>query len=188
MTYTPQPGTIAHRVIAHLQTLGPDVELTSQVLLEAIGQPSDWHGLSTCMESAVFHGLVVKRLEGRRSMWRIAGERSSPGVDLDRLHASGMVTGSGVAPSKPQAARVVAVASMQPGDHVTVTGLKDPANLPQAPTCTESQTDAGCEFALTNSGRLLIDTGDQQMALTKEQADELMQYLDRARGLEWEGA
>lgn len=40
---------------------------------------------------------------------------------------------------------------------------------PQAPTCTESQTDADCEFAMTNTGRLL------------------MQYLDAQRGIEWEG-
>lgn len=176
MTYTPQPGTIAHRVIAHLQTLGPDVELTSQVLLEAIGQPADWHGLGTCLESAVFHGLVVKRLEGRRSMWRIAGARSAPGVDIDRAHAPLEDHTAIDDPETNSRPRVATAAEM-------VLRKRD---LPASPTCTESQTAPACEFALTNSGRLLIDTGDQQMALTKEQAEELMQYLDRARGLEWE--
>ena len=209
MTYIPQPGTIAARVVDHLRTLGPGVELTSQVLLESIGQPSDWHGLGTSLGPAIDHGLIVKRVEGRRAFWRIAGERKAPGINIDRVHAPiqgqaaveqvlreaahqqdaglGVITGEDIPPFKPLTARVVAVASMQPGDHVTVTGLKAPANLPQAPTCTESQTDAGCEFAMTNTGRLLIDTGDQQIALTKDQADQLMQYLDAQRGIEWEG-
>lgn len=60
--------------------------------------------------------------------------------------------------------------------------------LPEPPTCTESQTAPTCEFAITNTGRLLIDTGSQQLALTKAQADQLMQYLDAQRGFEWEAA
>lgn len=186
MTYTPQPGTIAHRVIEHLQTLGPDVELTSQVLLEAIGQPADWHGLSTCMDSAVFHGLVVKRLEGRRSMWRIAGKQSAPGFDIDRAHIR-LEDHTAIDDSEPNsrprvatAAEVAArVARQAPARHVDAV-----QQLAQA----TDEAATGCEFALTNSGRLLIDTGDQQMALTKEQAEELMQYLDAQRGIEWEGA
>lgn len=187
MTYTPQPGTIAHRVIAHLQTLGPDAEVTSQVLLEAIGQPADWHGLVTCMESAIFHGLVHKRMEGRKAFWRIAGKRAAVPVDANRAHAP-LEDHTAVDDPEPDSRPRVATAAE------TVLRKARDAGLPKVPTCTESQAEPQpahaptCEFALTNSGRLLIDTGAQQLALTKDQADELMAYLDKARGLEWEGA
>lgn len=183
MTYIPQPGTIAARVVEHLRGLGPDVELTSQVLLESIGQPSDWHGLGTSLAPALDHGLIAKRVEGRRAFWRIAGERDAPGVDAappDRQH-------TGCARSHPHE-------DMSPECQAKADQARAAAqarrmlSLPQAPTCTESQTEPACEFAITSTGRLLIDTGAQQVALSKAQAEQLMAYLDAQRGVEWEAA
>ena len=74
MSYQPQPGTVAARVFQHLKTLPPEVEITTPVLLDAIGQPSDWQGLSTALNAAVDAGAVLKRLEGRKAFWRIAPE------------------------------------------------------------------------------------------------------------------
>jgi len=181
MTYTPQPGTIAARVVDHLRTLGPGVELTSQVLLESIGQPSDWHGLGTSLGPAIDHGLIVKRVEGRRAFWRIAGDGGFPGVDIDRAHAP-LEDHTGIDDTEPNSRPRVATAAE------TVLRVRQVAATPQQvePSDDTEATD-GCEFALTNSGRLLIGTGDQQIALTKDQADQLMQYLDAQRGIEWEG-
>lgn len=188
MTYIPQPGTIAARVVEHLRGLGPDVELTSQVLLESIGQPSDWHGLGTSLAPALDHGLIAKRVEGRRAFWRLAGEREAPGVDIDRVHAH-LEDHTGIDDPEPNSRPRVATAAE------TVLRVRTlPAKvalaetLPEAPTCTKSQAEPACEFAITSTGRLLIDTGAQQVALSKAQAEQLMAYLDAQRGVEWEAA
>jgi alanine racemase len=67
--------------------------------------------------------------------------------------------------------------------------------LPERSTCTKSQTlpapetgEHACEFALTSTGRLLIDTGAERFGLSKDQAEQLMAYLGKQRGIEWEAA
>jgi len=68
-------------------------------------------------------------------------------------------------------------------DHTAIDD-PEPDNRPRAQpvTCTESQT--GAEYCLTSSGRLLIQAEGGQLSLTKEEADALISYLDKARNIE----
>jgi hypothetical protein len=59
--YTPQPGTISARVINALKELPQGKELSTPEVLEIIGQPSDWHGLSACLQAAVNFGALKRR-------------------------------------------------------------------------------------------------------------------------------
>ena len=59
MSYTPTPGTVAYRAIAHLQSLPPGAEIMGAKLAEAIGrEPS---GLVACLAPAREAGLIFCR-------------------------------------------------------------------------------------------------------------------------------
>ena len=200
-TYKPQPGTIAYRVVEHLRTLGPNVEVTSPVLLEVIGQPSDWGGLNICMESAVQHGLVAKRVEGgRRAYWRIAGERTAPGVDSDRAPApleDHTAIDDPEANSRPRvatAAESVMRVKAKPEigapacDRAPAGEASQPSVGELAETLTEVVDAEFVEVAISNTGRLLISNGTQRIALSPEQTEKVFEYIDAHRGIEWQEA
>ncbi len=200
MTYTSQPGTVAARALEAINQIQPGQEVTSAVLLEAIGQPADWQGLNNCLMPAVEAGLITRRLEGRRSWWS-----RGTGMPCPRTKDQPLT----VEPEQPRKqAKATTQAPLE--DHTAIDDL-EPASRPRvataaeavlrksalhgSSTCTESQTpaappateqDEDCEFAITSAGRLLINAGEQRIALSKAQADQLMAYLDQARGLEWE--
>jgi len=65
--YQTQPGTIPHRAIAHLQTLGDGAKLSTAELAEAIGAQTN--GFPTCMRPARDAGMVVCSLKpGNRNI------------------------------------------------------------------------------------------------------------------------
>lgn len=198
-TYTPQPGTIAYRVIAYLRTLDRDAEVTTPVLLEAIGQPADWQGLSVCLETAVSHGVVNRRVEGRKAYWRLGGQHTGQGIDIDRAHAP-VGTGADCARShahenmspaceaKSEVVRVL-LKPITPEEDVPAPG---PASAPTTEELAEQLTDlVDAEFvevAISNTGRLLICNGTQQIALSPSQTEKVFEYLDAHRGIEWQEA
>lgn len=193
ISYTPQPGTVAARAVNALSLLAEGQELTTPVLLEAIGQPADWQGLTSCLGPAVEARLITKRMEGRKAFWG-----RGPACDALTL------------PAQPALEDHTAIDDLEPDSRPRVataaeTVLRKARNprLPKAPTCTESQTaapapepeaaasmehDSDCEFAITSAGRLLIEAGDSRIALSKAQADQLIAYLRAQRVVEWERA
>lgn len=187
-TYVPQAGTIPAKVIAHLQTLPPGAELSTAMVLEAIGQPAGWHGLTACLKTAVDHGVISKRQDrGGWMMWGLVdpaaakpAAHAGQGVDIDRAHA------------KPSPL----------ADHTAIDDSA-PGYRPRPKTSEESQVIGSAtsdpdlldvvdaefvEVAISNTGRLLISTGIQQIALSPEQTQKVFQYLDEQRGIEWEAA
>ena len=72
MTYTPPPGTIAARALAHLQSHPPGTKLPTAELNDAIGLPPDYP-LSQTMQHARRHGLVkATPVPGRRYVeWQL---------------------------------------------------------------------------------------------------------------------
>lgn len=197
-SYTPQPGTIAYRVIAHLSLLDRDAEVTTPVLLEAIGQPADWLGLGQCLESAVSHGLVLKRVEGRKAFWRLGGQHKGQGVDIDRAHAP-VGTGTDCARSHPHEnmsptceAKTDMVRTLAKPNPEKGAPEPGPAPGPTTEELADQLTDVVdaefVEVAISNTGRLLISNGAQQMALSPAQTEKVFEYLDAHRGIEWEGA
>lgn len=205
MTYTPQPGTIAARALEAINQIQPGQEVTSTVLLEAIGQPSDWQGLNNCLMPAVEAGLINRRLEGRRSWWSRGTGTPSPRTQDEPLQVLAEQGKKRVKVAKPEPLEDhTAIDDPEPSSRPRVataaeTALRKTAstNLPETSTCTKSQTalapseteqDDDCEFAITSAGRLLINAGDQRIALSKAQADQLMGYLDSHRAIAWEAA
>lgn len=156
-TYIPQPGTIPFRAIEALKLMEVGAEVQTAVMLELLGQPKDWAGLTTCLSPAVEAGLIYRRMEGRRIYWSLGD-----GVPLNAW---------GDEPAAAEQPPTSAVASVE-----------------QLELEEDAADDLGCEFAFTSTGRLLIDCDGKSLALSKEQADHLMTYLDQARGIEWEVA
>lgn len=164
-TYTPQPGTISFRAIEALKLMEVGAEVPTVVMLELLGQPKDWAGLTTCLSPAVDAGLISRRTEGRRIYWSLGdGEPLSGSYEIEAT-----------TPTDEPAA-----AAQYPATTVRADQLPPPAE--------EAGEDIGCEFAITSTGRLLIDCDGKSVALSKHQADYLMAYLDQARGIEWEVA
>lgn len=73
MSYTPQPGTIAAKVIEYLRTQPPGTVIASAPLLEAIGHSELRGGLRPFMEASIEAGLVQaeKRPDDRLVYWRV---------------------------------------------------------------------------------------------------------------------
>lgn len=166
-TYTPQPGTISFRAIEALKLMEVGAEVPTVVMLELLGQPKDWAGLTTCLSPAVDAGLISRRTEGRRIYWSLGdGEPLSGSYEIE-------------APT-PTDEPAAAAAAQYPATTVRADQLPPPAE--------EAGEDIGCEFAITSTGRLLIDCAGKNVALSKHQAEHLMAYLDQARGIEWEVA
>jgi hypothetical protein len=80
MSYTPQPGTVAAKALAHLQALEAGSELSTAVLSEAVD--CDPAGLPAFLLPAVNAGLVRRRRRdgfGRMLWWRLGnGEDPLP--------------------------------------------------------------------------------------------------------------
>ncbi len=59
MNYSPGPGTVAFRVLAHLQTLPHGTEVLTAALADAIR--TDHKNIAPCMEQSLAAGLVFRR-------------------------------------------------------------------------------------------------------------------------------
>ncbi|WP_062196475.1 hypothetical protein [Caldimonas taiwanensis] len=71
--YRPLPGSIADRVIRHLQQQPPGTELATAVLAELVGQPAS--ALSPILKPARDHGVLqARRLphQGNNLFWSLA--------------------------------------------------------------------------------------------------------------------
>ena len=84
MTYTLQPGTIAHLCFKHLSTIAPGGEISTAELASAIGQPSSAMLPST--QAARNHGLIRARYRdgNQRHLWWSIGDGTpleKPAVD-----------------------------------------------------------------------------------------------------------
>lgn len=197
-TYVPQAGTIPAKVIAHFQTLPPGTELSTAMVLEAIGQPRDWHGLTSCMKTAVEHGVVSKRQDRAGwLMWSLLDRstmvtakpayHTGQSVDIDRAHAKPppLADHTGIDDAEPE--KRTRSIQWQPGaaDEADLNAL-EPGNIIEIRR--KQPESEAFECALTNNGRLLINTGTDRVALSPEHTKQLMAYLDEQRGIEWEAA
>lgn len=164
--YVPQAGTIPAKVIAHFKALPPGTELSTAMVIEAIGQPADWHGLPQCLKLAVDAGVMRKRLD--RSGWAMWSL-----IDPDHV----------ITATPAPLEDYTAIDDTEPGNRPE--SLQKQGRRPEPGPATEA---GDFECALTNAGRLLINTGTDRVALSPEHTKQLMAYLDEQRGIEWEAA
>lgn len=81
MTYTPQPGTIPHRVIEFLKSQPHGLEFSTAALAEAIGHEGS--GLHACLATPLEHGAVkadkrVPPLGGKATLFWSLGDGTPP--------------------------------------------------------------------------------------------------------------
>lgn len=86
MSYTPQPGTVAFRAIAHLETLPRGAELMTSALAEAIG--CDGKNIVPSLEAALASGLVFRRQRDNHlrspMWWSLVDHGARPKMDIRR--------------------------------------------------------------------------------------------------------
>lgn len=70
MSYKPQPGTIAARVFAYLETLPPGTEKSSAELGEVVGQ--DANAIGTALAYPRSLGAIEVRKRGHLCFWSLA--------------------------------------------------------------------------------------------------------------------
>jgi hypothetical protein len=176
--YTPRGFPKA--AIEHITAHGPTF---SGPLAEAINCESK--NLTMMMEAAVRNGALVKERKLHMgtscNLWSLGSgvpiepPKDEPlqaeGVDIDSAHK--------------------AQAQAHPFTLVDHTAIDDPepAYRPRVkpdgpmpgPAPAPAPTGNSCEFALTSTGRLLIDVDGEKIALNKAQADQLIAYLVHSR-------
>lgn len=192
MTYTPRgfPKAAIDYIVEHgPQFTGP--------LAEAIG--CDAGSLSNILAAAVSNGALVRDRKPHMGH-SVNYYRLGDGVPLERPKDEPLQDSASVVDAAPPDRQHTGCARSHPHEDMSpecqakadqaraAAQARRMLSLPEAPTCTESQAEPACEFAITSTGRLLIDTGAQQVALSKAQAEQLMAYLDAQRGVEWEAA
>jgi hypothetical protein len=71
VSYSPQPGTVAHRAVEHIKRLPPGTEIPNAVLAEALDQPAATlpSFLKTCRDKGL---LIGRRCAQGRLHWRLA--------------------------------------------------------------------------------------------------------------------
>jgi hypothetical protein len=84
MRYAPQPGTVAFRAIAHLETLPRGAELMTSALAEAIG--CEGRNIAPSMEAALAAGLIYRRQRDNHvrspMWWSLVDYSALPKVDI----------------------------------------------------------------------------------------------------------
>lgn len=82
--YAPTPGSVSHRVIEHLRTLGPGAEMPTAQL--AICANFDSKQAAAFLAAALKAGALARRKEpkGRQMLWRVGnGEPLPPGDPIE---------------------------------------------------------------------------------------------------------
>lgn len=166
--YRPLPGSIADRVIRHLQQQPPGTELATAVLAELVGQPPS--AICPILKPARDHGVLqARRLpnHGNNLFWSLGS------ADKAEDEAEG---GSVAAPPAPPAALETA----QPAPRLRKpSGKKTPAGPRSAgPGLIDGPMRGFC-CALFSDGRLVLETPGQSMTLSADQTRELVRYLER---------
>ncbi len=163
--YKPQAGSIAAQALTALAK-SDNGRMASAVLLDAIGQPHSYTGLSPCLALCVDNGLITKEREGHLTFWSL----TAAGMAMVRELS---LTGHAIKVAKEQGAA-------RAPDAPPKAALETAADEPPA--------DVGADFALTANGRLLIEANGRQVMLNQTQTDKLIGYIDAQRGVEWEPA
>ena len=195
MNYIPHRGTIpAASLLALANSQGG--RLSTAALLEAIGQPSDYSGLNSCLMKCVDNGLIEKERDLSLTFWRITEQGIAASLEVGPLGGHGDIVTSMPEQLKP----IQRDAPAPDAESKRADAVLPQAAAPVAPSVAEPTTqelaekltdvvDATfVEVAISNTGRLLISNGQVQMALSPEQTEKVFEYLDAHRGIEWEGA
>lgn len=174
MSYTPQPGTIAAKVIEYLRTQPPGTVIATAPLLEAIGHSELRFGLRPFMEASIEAGLVQaeKRPDDRLVYWRVGD-----GVPVVRPADDDDQSADSRPAARPTRKRSkVDGASASPGDAL-LQWLDVNHGAGDCPTCDEIQ-----RFGLGFGVGVAVRMAERAMTAPPDQAKALLIYACVALG------
>lgn len=101
-TYTPQLGSIPADSLIALAKSGTG-RMASAALLEAIGQPSGYAGLSSCLALCVEHQLLEKTRDGHLTFWSITAQGLTVARELSAISEQPAIAPSAASVLRPVA-------------------------------------------------------------------------------------
>lgn len=169
MTYTPTPGTIPHKVIAHLKTLGPDIELSTIEIADALD--IDKTLLAASLAPARQKGAVRSRIGTNRVAYWCLGD----GTPLPRAEDYEPDKPLRTAPAPTPAVTSIAphwlgalppdlAAVMAPEKRVNTEAVRIPAPLTSAIHC---------------DGRVVLRKAGATLEATPDEARQLYAHMHR---------
>lgn len=175
--YSPQPGTIPHRVIEHLKTLPPGTELASAVLAEIIGQET--RQMAACLVYPRKHGvLVMRQHEDGNHVWSLGNGMPTPPPEDNEpdepLHPVPKM------PKKPASPFDLRKPRTLVARDAARTRGKDPqpvqAQAAAPVTHTEPDTNRA-KYGIYSDGTFCVQRGVDAIWLTPSETEELGRFL-----------
>jgi hypothetical protein len=165
MSYQPNQGSVASRVIAYLSSKPPGFTATNAALSRELGAPAG--SFAGNLNMAVNAGLVHKQAgDGREMVWVLGPRMAQP---------AGQTEPPPEADDSSESEAVSVVAAHEP---TSDTGMVE--QIKEAwPTPSTTPANPAFACALFNDGRLYLELGDETMTLQVEHTRALLAYLER---------
>jgi hypothetical protein len=197
MSYTPKPGTVADRVLAHMATLPHGAEVCSSQIAEALGINAML--ITSSMLPALEYGLVFRRQKDKTHSrapvyWSLVDHASKPGDPVmqaipatdeqdarspGRRADTGREAATAPNPAAPvteeQRHAVERRASAPAAPPLVVTPITKRADLPPP---THAFKDIGW---LSGGSFVMVRHDGEVIVLPTQQADQLEQFMRRGR-------
>lgn len=164
-SYIPQPGTIPHRAIEHLRTLGPGAQLSTAALANDLDQPTESLTASLAVPRKRGALRAEKGANGRSMMWSLGdGTPEQPPHDYEDDRPLKTRASAPVAKWQSSVFDVVAppAAPPDPADH----SASEP----------EPSTRGRFRYAYHSDGTLLVVKGTASIHLGAIEARELFAF------------
>jgi len=190
--YTPKPGGVADRAIAHLRTLAPGAELSSPALAEAIGAACN--AMAPSLVSAVERGALYRRQKGGHprspAFWSLRDHSGVAPKECADLPVRQIVRPANGAPPLPIVPPLFPRAPAE--DDVSCCagdaaddGAKTPQALPasaRAPVrlaAGEPAAEPAFRCGLFSDGEFILEANGQRVRLDRDQTQRLVGFFDR---------
>lgn len=173
--YTPHPGTIAARALAHLQAQPPGTELASAVLADALD--IDSASVIPCLAAAISHGVLANTKRMGLLYWRLGTGQPVTLQDRD-ADAPIQRTIPATAAPKPKALQAPQPAPAPPGPTAPRRTTPKPASTAVAIAIAQPIRTT-LRLAVWSDGSLAIERGSEHMHFTVDESRQIVRYLER---------
>ena len=179
--YEPKPGSLPFRVLAHLASLGPHVELSTSALAEQLNVAVGL--IQPTLLAAIEHGVLFRRQKDGhpRSPWFWSLDEHESGVGtvpvtIDRQY-----------PKKPMGRPPRDRAKVEPVIPVFITPAPAVNERPKPEVAADSAPSerivdgprGKLRIALWSDGELIIERAGESMQFSADEVREIVRYLER---------
>ena len=182
--YEPRPGTVAFRVLAHLETLPAGAEVMTSALAEAINAEASQ--IQPCLELALKAGQVHRRQKDDHVRspwwWSLTDHSGIPKVRARPAFVQPHATAAASAPTPPRVVQIPTAAPLvAPVIGTTLQpGFKPPKVNPTSPMARSHPEEF--RAALWSNGFLQIERFEGDLViLTREHVEQLRALLGGGR-------